>query len=783
MERIKQHPLFIQKENLQNFKLVTQLEEKPINIKKVERNGKIFLMVGYQILLDNSKKDQQFENFFEQFYKFLINLDKDNKDQVELKKFYIETNQNLIKIKFIYRYFGLNMQELIKNFKKNLNDPKENFTNDIYLIRKFYKNMVKLMKHVIKKKVNIFQIKSIAYLIPSFFFINIINDKNHQKITVKHVLPQVHFFLFETIQSATFHPIQNPFLSYQDQDYNRENVEQIVSNFISKITEVFILNSNPYGVKEKLTVGKINESLQKSILALNDMIVSQPLKEQKMLNDFQDCFHQGAKETLKNSFNFKEILKKLKDHKIQERENKTNQTFENQIQMLKKLNTSQQHLIQEIKKNPENIDTILEEALGNESEANQLTVKNLTEQQKSQPALPNNISKNISKQISKIQGSSKSKMESLSRINELIKEIQTIQQVAQSGTKQKKTKIRNLSSEQNQQPQEGPEIYQLKRCLQDKQSLGCNSIVIIDRQSVAEGGDDCEIKLWDWEKGTIPKTLIGHSQPINCLILLAQNTIASGANTIKIWEVGSGMCLKTLRDKDTQIKCLEKINEDVIAAGSFDCLIKIWEWKKNEVLQVLKGHLLPVITICLADKQTLISGSDDCMVRLWDLESYKCTKIELNHSSYVSKIIKLKADQIATGSGNGQVQIMNYKTNKILKIFDDHNGGEICTLVFYEKLNQLFSGGSDSAVAVYDLEKMEKIQILTDIGTMVLSLAIFENGQDFSVIAGGCNDTLYEIKQFKEEDENDDFDTLSQKMYPTQVQRSQIKIKNKKKYQ
>lgn len=52
---------------------------------------------------------------------------------------------------------------------------------------------------------------------------------------------------------------------------------------------------------------------------------------------------------------------------------------------------------------------------------------------------------------------------------------------------------------------------------------------------------------------------------------------------------------------------------------------------------------------------------------------------------------------------------MDYKTNKILKIFDDHNGGEICTLVFYEKLNQLFSGGSDSAVAVYDLEKMEKI--------------------------------------------------------------------------
>jgi len=28
---------------------------------------------------------------------------------------------------------------------------------------------------------------------------------------------------------------------------------------------------------------------------------------------------------------------------------------------------------------------------------------------------------------------------------------------------------------------------------------------------IAEGGDDCEIKIWDLIDGSIPKILIGHS--------------------------------------------------------------------------------------------------------------------------------------------------------------------------------------------------------------------------------------------------------------------------------
>ena len=81
----------------------------------------------------------------------------------------------------------------------------------------------------------------------------------------------------------------------------------------------------------------------------------------------------------------------------------------------------------------------------------------------------------------------------------------------------------------------------------------------------------------DYQSMKCKNTLEGHSSDINCLLLLPNNTIASGSydNTIKIWNPSSCQCLATLKGHSYPISSLLFLNNSIIS-GSGDSTIKIW---------------------------------------------------------------------------------------------------------------------------------------------------------------------------------------------------------------
>lgn len=71
-----------------------------------------------------------------------------------------------------------------------------------------------------------------------------------------------------------------------------------------------------------------------------------------------------------------------------------------------------------------------------------------------------------------------------------------------------------------------------------------------DSQTLASGGHDHTVRLWNVQTGQCIKVLKGHEGPIYSLLLHPdQFTLISGSldGTIKLWDVKTGRCLKTLR--------------------------------------------------------------------------------------------------------------------------------------------------------------------------------------------------------------------------------------------
>ncbi|KAG9391958.1 WD domain, G-beta repeat [Carpediemonas membranifera] len=70
-----------------------------------------------------------------------------------------------------------------------------------------------------------------------------------------------------------------------------------------------------------------------------------------------------------------------------------------------------------------------------------------------------------------------------------------------------------------------------------------------DGSTIASGGSNRLIKLWDTTAGRYNKTLRGHTRVVRCLVFSSDGrTLVSGSDdkTAKIWDVEAGQCRLTL---------------------------------------------------------------------------------------------------------------------------------------------------------------------------------------------------------------------------------------------
>ena len=119
---------------------------------------------------------------------------------------------------------------------------------------------------------------------------------------------------------------------------------------------------------------------------------------------------------------------------------------------------------------------------------------------------------------------------------------------------------------------------------------GVSSVTIsADGKTLASGGDDNTIKIWDVGTGELKHTLEGHNSSVRSVTISADGkTLASGSDdsTIKIWDLGTGKLKHTLEDHNNWVLSVT-ISADgkTLASGGGDNTIKIWDFDLNSLIQ------------------------------------------------------------------------------------------------------------------------------------------------------------------------------------------------------
>ncbi len=301
-----------------------------------------------------------------------------------------------------------------------------------------------------------------------------------------------------------------------------------------------------------------------------------------------------------------------------------------------------------------------------------------------------------------------------------------------------------------------------------------------DNKTVATGGQDETVRLWDIVTGKELVVLHDHTGAVAALNFSPNGRIlASGGDygdgNIKLYEVAQdGRSVKLLSSFNSQhntvaelsfspdSKILRSFGSEgkikfwdvsgaqakeigsfevpdalginfsrdgkLVVTGHSDNTIKVWDISSSKGVPVttLTGHTDRVYGVCLSpDGKTLVSGSDDKTVRIWDIASRK----ELNNFTHTTIVRSVAYNP------NG-LTVTGVSYDNTLKIWEVSSGKEVKsvsgvgeTMTFNGDGKLLVSSESATSVVVRDSTTLQPVQTFKGSNANVTSLAYSPDGK------------------------------------------------------
>ncbi len=158
-----------------------------------------------------------------------------------------------------------------------------------------------------------------------------------------------------------------------------------------------------------------------------------------------------------------------------------------------------------------------------------------------------------------------------------------------------------------------------------------------DGKTLASGSDDNTIRLWNVDTGETERILTGHAgefegvdnghssvEGVKSVAFSPDGeTLASGGgdNVIHLWNIGTGKREMTLVGHTHWVFSLAfSPDGKTLASGSVDSDIRLWDPHTGQHEKTLPGHGNWVRSIAFSsDGKTLVSGSDDGSVLIWEI--------------------------------------------------------------------------------------------------------------------------------------------------------------------
>ncbi len=236
----------------------------------------------------------------------------------------------------------------------------------------------------------------------------------------------------------------------------------------------------------------------------------------------------------------------------------------------------------------------------------------------------------------------------------------------------------------------------------------------------AASTSDREVRIWNLPEGVPQRTLSGHTDTVNSIVIVSPDKLASSSSdsTIRIWNPCNGQLLQTFSSSE-KISAMGLLGPMRLVAAPLsvgeDRPLQIWELDSGRqvgdvpirglgvtkmlannyrlvvatnsglILHLdlsggtalnftLRGHERSVQALARLDDRTIASGGMDQTVRLWDLVTKETVKTLEGHAREVTGLAALSSNLLASASTDRTIKVWELRTSKVIASFRGDTG-------------------------------------------------------------------------------------------------------------
>jgi tRNA A-37 threonylcarbamoyl transferase component Bud32 len=274
-----------------------------------------------------------------------------------------------------------------------------------------------------------------------------------------------------------------------------------------------------------------------------------------------------------------------------------------------------------------------------------------------------------------------------------------------------------------------------------------------DGLTLATGGDDATVRIWDAATGREKASLPGPSSAMQVVAFSHSGNLLLGGGadgTLRLWDLASGKELPPLLRQNGAVRRAPISPDDLtVAVANGTQGVELWDLPARRLRETLPGHSGSIMAITFSpDGTTLATGDTSGRIRLWD-PAGGAERASFEGDPLGVRAVAFTPDGqtlVSAGSGGKDVKLWDVSSEKQVGELGGYDT-IVLSLALSPDGRLLATGSRDGTLKLWDLASQTALATLLPHQAGILSVAFSPDGQTLATAGEDRLVKLWDVRR------------------------------------